>query len=337
MARAWLSLLGCCLLAGLSACGGPPTYPAKPATTTTASAATAATAGIPTVDHGTGIFRGAGERELFEQWWRPISASGSSSTSNVKSVLVIVHGLKDHSSRYAAFADRLAQKGVAVYAFDLRGHAHSAGQRVGIESFDEYIEDLNIFMLRVKAREGEGAPPGKKMFLFGHSMGGAIATLYSMKKQPYLNGLILSGAALRVNVCPLKVGGTKLTASVAPNAGVFNLDLDKFSRDPNVVKEGKADPLVYQDGAPAKTARELLAAIRVIENNAGAINVPLLALHGAADDVTDPQGSKTLVANAASTDKTLKIYPTLVHDLLHEPEKEMVMTDIEKWMADRSP
>lgn len=326
MARAWLLsglLSGWLALTVCSGCGGPPTYPAKPVTTMAAS--------LSAVDHGSGLFKGTGEQDLFEQWWRPMSTS-SRSTSNVKSVLVIMHGLKDHSTRYATFAERLAQKGVAVYAFDLRGHAHSAGQRVGIESFDEYIEDLSIFMLRVKAREGQG----KKVFLLGHSMGGAIATLYAMKKQPHLNGLILSAAALRVNVCPLKVGGTKLTASVAPNAGVFNLDLDRFSRDPNVVKEGKADPLVYQDGAPAKTARELLAAIRVIEDNPGALHVPILALHGEADEVTDPRGSKNLVAQAASTDKTLKLYPTLVHDLLHEPEKEMVMTDIEKWMLDRS-
>jgi len=320
MAR-WLSLLAFLLLL-LNGCSGSPTYGAKPVTPTNA------TVGTP-VDHGTGIFRGAGERELFEQWWRPVA---SSSSTNVKSVLVIVHGLKDHSSRYEEFATRLATKdGVAVYAFDLRGHARSAGQRVGIESFDEYIEDLAVFMDRVRSREGGAA--ARKTFLLGHSMGGAITTLYAMKKQPTLAGLIVSAGALRVNVCPLKVGGTKFTASIAPNAGVFNLDLDKFSRDPNVVKEGKSDPQIYQDGAPAKTARELLAAINVIEHNPGALNIPLLVLHGEADEITDPKGSKNLVANAASTDKTLKLYPHLAHDLLHEPEKAQVIGDIERWIA----
>lgn len=296
----------------LVGCSGPPSYPPRNPTTPTA---------VEGLDHTTGFFEGTGGVKLFEQAWKPKASAPE------KAVLVIVHGLKDHSDRYHVLAERLAKKGHPVYAFDLRGHAHSSGQRVGIDSFDEYLDDLGKFLGRVTAKE-----PNRKIILMGHSMGGAIVTLYVIEKQPDLAGLITSGGALTVNVNFLKVGGTKVTAALFPHAAVFQLDLDDFSRDPAVVKECKSDPLVYQGAAPARTAKELLGAISKIEDKSTAVKTPLLALHGAADEVTDPEGSKNLVARASTKDKTLKIYPGLVHDLLHEPEKEKVMADIEAWV-----
>jgi alpha-beta hydrolase superfamily lysophospholipase len=315
--RRLLPLLVLALGLAAAGCSGPPRYPARPA-----SAGVTERAGV---EHGTGFFRAAGGREqLFEQWWRPPRGTIARAS---KSVVVVVHGLKDHSSRYAALAERLVERGHVVYAFDLRGHAHSSGPRVGIDAFDEYLDDLSIFMRRVAEREGPA-----QTFLFGHSMGAAIATLWTMKKQPDLAGLVLSAGALKVNVSFVTVGATKLTAALFPQAGVFNLDLDDFSRDPLVVKATREDPLVHQDAAPARMAKELLGAIRQIEDNARALRVPLLALHGEADEVTDPEGSRALVQYAASADKTLKTYPRLVHDLLHEPERAVVMADIERWL-----
>jgi alpha-beta hydrolase superfamily lysophospholipase len=296
-------------------CAGPPRYPSRGAGPDTP---------VQGVDHTAGFFKGTNDAVLFEQSWRP---AGAPQTTD-KATVVIVHGLKDHSSRYAVLAERLAKAGHPVYAFDLRGHAHSSGQRVGIASFDEYLDDLTVFMGRVKAKEGNSA----RVVLFGHSMGGAIVTLWTIRKQPDLAGLITSGGALKVNVNFIKVGGTKMTAALFPNAPVFNLDLDKFSRDPAVVRDGKADGMVYPDGAPARTARELLKAINEIQDKMEAVKVPLLALHGAEDTVTDPEGSKELVQRAGAKDKTLKLFPNLVHDLVHEPEKAVVMGEIEKWV-----
>jgi alpha-beta hydrolase superfamily lysophospholipase len=315
MRRLFFSLVLGLLGAASSGCSGPPTYPSRGA---------APAIPQPGIVHERAFFKGDGDAVLFEQWWRPEGAP----TPADKSVVVIVHGLKDHSSRYAGLAERLVKHGHPVYAYDLRGHAHSSGQRVGIDSFDEYLRDLSIFVDRVKAREGKNA----KIILFGHSMGGAIVTLWTIQKQPALAGLITSGAALKVNVSFIKVGGTKMTAALFPHAPVFNLDLEDFSRDPAVIKEGNADGLVYENGAPALTARELLRAINAIQEQMEAVKVPLLALHGGNDTVTDPDGSKELVQRASSKDKTLKIFPGLVHDLVHEPEKDKVMGEIETWV-----
>ena len=55
---------------------------------------------------------------------------------------LLVHGLKDHSDRYAAFAWALVEAGYAVHAVDLRGHGDSSGDRVWVSHFDDYLDDV---------------------------------------------------------------------------------------------------------------------------------------------------------------------------------------------------
>jgi alpha-beta hydrolase superfamily lysophospholipase len=273
--------------------------------------------------HREGLFDGARGIKLYEQSWHPDGAP--------RAVLVVVHGLKDHSSRYGELARALVERGFAVFALDLRGHAHSEGERVYIDSFDDYLDDLTIFLERVRASE-----PDLPMFLFGHSMGGAIATLTVITRKPKIDGLLLSGAALEADVSWFKVVGTKLVAALSPRAGVFQLELDDFSRDRAVVAACRKDPLVYQDGAPARTARQLLGAIDEIDDRMEEIRLPILAMHGGADRVTPPDGSRELIRRSASPDKTLHIYDGLYHDLLHEPERARVIGDIASWLLTRT-
>jgi len=273
--------------------------------------------------HAQGEFEGVGHTPLFWQSWSPTK-------TKTRGVLVVMHGLKDHSSRYADFAHELNASGYAVYAFDMRGHGYSSGDRVAVLLFDDYVMDLDIFLHRVGVQES--AP----MFLFGHSMGGAIATLEEIEYRPDIRGLVLSGAALDSGVSGFTIGLTKATAAALPDFDVFNLDLSDFSRDPAVVDAARRDPLVYQSAAPAHTAAELLRAIHRIQDGMSSIDVPLLVLHGKADRVTPPDGSRMLYARAKSTDKTLTLYGKMFHDLLHEPEHEQVTHDIIAWMNART-
>ena len=96
---------------------------------------------------------------LYEQYWLPDGPP--------QAVVVIVHGINEHSGRYARLAADLTGRGYAVYAMDLRGHGRSDGERVMVRSFDEYLDDVEDLLQRVAERE-----PGKTLFLLGHSMGG---------------------------------------------------------------------------------------------------------------------------------------------------------------------
>ncbi len=279
---------------------------------------------IPSTTQANGFFAGTRGDWLFTQSWLP--------RTRERAVLVVVHGLKDHSSRYAGLAGSLGARGIAVESFDLRGHGHSAGVRVDLESFGDYVDDLDLFVARVRT-----AHPNSPLFVLGHSMGGAITTTYILKKRPPVQGFILSAPAIGFEkVGGAKIAATRVTASLFPSAGVFQLDTEKFSRDPAVVREAREDPLVHQPGAPARTARELISALEYIDAHMEDVTTPFLALHGTADEVTEPAGSKALHARARSTDKNLTLYPGLAHDLLHEPERARVTDDIAAWIEARS-
>ena len=273
-------------------------------------------------------FVGFGGIQLYEQSWRPkVRARGA---------VIIVHGLKDHSDRYAAVALKLVEQGYAVHAFDLRGHGRSSGPRVYVDDIGDYVADLAIFVERVRARE-----PNRPLFLLGHSMGGEIATLYTIAKKPALRGLVLSGAALKPgkSVSGSLIATTKTLAVVWPELPMLSLDPAQLSRDPAVVEESKKDPLVFQGSAPARTAAQLLKGFDRIQDSMAEVRVPLLILHGGADEVTDPAGSRQLNERAGSSDKTLIIYDGFYHDLLHEPapDRDKVLADIVRWLDARAP
>jgi len=246
-----------------------------------------------------------------------------------RGTVLVVHGLKDHSARYAELAGVLLERSFAVYAIDLRGHGRSEGPRAWVERFDLYLQDLDLVVAEVRRRQPTGP-----LFLLGHSMGGAISTLYALEHPAGVSGLVLSAAALRRprSVSAGAASFTKFLSVVAPHAGVFRLPNSDFSRDPAVVAAMDRDPLIYQRPAPARTAGELLKAMDRIRLRSPELSLPILALHGSADRLTHPDGSRDLVENVRSKDKTLRIYAGLYHDLLHEPERERIRADIVGWL-----
>ena len=277
------------------------------------------------LEHGETMVPGYRRTPLYTQWWRPFESRGS---------VLIVHGLKDHSARYGALAEQLVAEGFAVHAYDLRGHARSAGARAWVDSFDDHLRDLDAVVRHVLWREhGAG---GGRMFLFGQGMGGAIAALWTLRRAPPLAGLVLCGAALQCDDAPVEARATRMLAALAPHTRILQTDLRRASRDRGTVEDSLRDALVHQAPAPARTARELLDAMSAIDAQTPELTVPLLAMHGSADPIQSCQGSRRLVARARSLDKQLYLYDGLAHDLLHEPERARVMRDVSTWMAERS-
>ncbi|HEV7559650.1 MAG TPA: alpha/beta hydrolase, partial [Kofleriaceae bacterium] len=247
---------------------------------------------------------------------------------DAKAVVVIEHGLKDHSDRYAVFAARLVAAGYAVYAYDLRGHGRSAGPRVAPDSWFDYVDDLDRFVTLVETKQ-----PGKPLFVFGHSMGGAIAALVAERHRPIIAGLILAGPALAVDAPPILVAATTMAGALTPDTPALVLDNHEFSSDPANAVAMDHDPLISQPPGPAKTVAGLVDGIHEIWSGVDQLTMPLLALHGSADKLTAPSGSRMLVRAAASADKTLHIYDGLFHDLLHEPKHVEVEDDILAWLG----
>lgn len=265
-------------------------------------------------------FPGHGNTQLFAQSWRPASTTP-------RGTLIIHHGLADHSTRYAPLAEALARAGYAVWALDMRGHGRSAGARVVMEDIDVMLDDLDAFVRLVRARA-----PQEPLFLFGHSIGGLIAALYTVERQPALAGAIIVSPGLALEAPPLQAAAIQLVNALAPNAAIFAVPHPLFSNQPAAVHDMDTDPLISQRPAPARTARAALDGIRRVWAAPERITVPLLALHGQEDRITAPSGSRDLVARAASPDKTLRIYPGFPHDLFHETNSSLVVDELRAWL-----
>lgn len=260
----------------------------------------------------------------FERSWRP--------KADVRGVLVVVHGLKDHSARYGDFAVTLAKQGFSVRSYDHRGHGRSDGKSQRVDDFGDYLTDLDSFVRRSKQAE-----PQQPVFVLGHSMGGAIATGYVLDHQADVNGLILSAPALATDAGGGAKFGAHFASALFPGAGALALPIDKFSRAPDVIAAAKSDPFVDQADVPARTVAGLLDTMDRIAARRADFTLPVLAIHGGADEITLPRGSKEFVTGIASKDRVLWTCPKLVHDLLHEPEHDAIEKGIGDWLAGHAP
>lgn len=275
--------------------------------------------------HFENSFRTSDGLELYAQNWQPNGAP--------RAVIALVHGLGEHSGRYAHVAETFAQHGFATYTFDLRGHGKSPGEpRAYINSIDEHLSDTDAFLNQVRA--AAGAAP---IYLMGHSMGGGIVTLYSITRQPKIAGLIVSSGALKPaeGTSPLLIAASGIISKLAPKMHAMKLNGNALTRDPEMMKKALNDPLNYYAGVPARTGAEVLGAMRRIEADAASLKLPVLILHGTKDKLTNPEGSKMLYARAGSIDKTLNLYEGNYHETLNDIERERVKGDIVNWINQR--
>ncbi|KAF8033954.1 hypothetical protein BT93_C0287 [Corymbia citriodora subsp. variegata] len=281
--------------------------------------------GVRTCRWNTSLFYGVGRNALFCRSWFPGSGE-------VRGILVIIHGLNEHSGRYAHFARQLTSCNYGVYAMDWIGHGGSDGLHGYVPSLDHVVADTGAFLEKIKSDN-----PGIPCFLFGHSTGGAVV----LKAASYphiedmLEGIILTSPALRVKPAHPIVG------AVAP---LFSLVAPRFqfkgankrgipvTRDPVALLAKYSDPLVYTGPIRVRTGHEILRISSYLMRNIKSITVPFFVLHGTADRVTDPLASQDLYNEAASKFKDIKLYEGFLHDLLFEPERDEIGQDIINWM-----
>jgi acylglycerol lipase len=264
--------------------------------------------------------------DLFERRWLP--------RGTPRGAVAIVHGYAEHSGRYGHVAERLVERGYAVFALDLRGHGRSPGARAVVRSFDEYVADVSAFLAGVRRRHAE-----VPVFLLGHSMGGLIVSLYLTEHGDFLRGAVLSGPAVRAEGNGPRVIEWLFRAigRVLPNLRVATLDSTKVSRDPAEVAAYDADPLNYHGKMKAGLVAAFSKALRTLQKRAAGISIPIAIFHGSADGLADPEGSRVLHNRVSSADKMLRIYDGLYHEIFNEPERERVIGDVIAWLDERCP
>jgi len=269
-----------------------------------------------------GSFKGVRDLTITYQAWLP--------EGEAEAVLLVVHGLGEHSGRYTNVVNHFVPLGYAVYGFDLPGHGRSEGAREFVERFTDYTDTLRTYYEVVEGRE-----KGRPIFLLGHSMGGLIASYYLLDHQSDFRGAILSAPGVKVSdtISQGTIIMGKVLSVVAPKMGVLALDASAISRDPDVVEAYENDPLVFHGKTPARLAAEMLQAMQRVTAEAHKIRLPFIVLQGSEDKLVDPGGAQMLYDRVSSEDKTLKIYDGLYHEVFNEPERDQVLEDVEAWLA----
>ena len=251
---------------------------------------------------------------------------------NPVAVVVIVHGFAEHLGRYDYFVENLNENQIACYRFDNRGHGRSGGLMLHVDSYNDYVNDANLIIQRAKEEY-----PELPIFMFGHSMGGFITVLYGEKYKDKLDGQILSGAA--TDEPPQSNAFLKLVINILnatfPKMRIKN-DLSALvSRDNEVVEKYRNDPLVHNKATARFFNQFIIEGMTQLKNNMKEYSYPCLILHGKEDKLVKCQASEYFYNNISSTDKQIKLYDNLYHEILNEPEKDMVINDILSWLKDK--
>ncbi|MCP4579701.1 MAG: alpha/beta hydrolase [Deltaproteobacteria bacterium] len=273
--------------------------------------------------HEEGFLNENNDRKIYYQCWLP--------EGNLKAVLLVVHGLAEHCGRYMNLVNRFVPLGYGIYTFDLPGHGKSYGKRVFINRFEDYTQTLAVFRNKVQALHNE-----VPLFLVGHSMGSLVSTVFLAKHQEGFAGAVLSGSgAVKVpdNISSATIFAGKVFSVLMPKIGLIGLDVNGVSRDPSVVKAYVDDPLVHTGKTTARLAAEILGAMQRIPEISARITLPILLIQGGADRLVDPEGAQMLFETVLSSDKTIKIYEGLYHEIFNEPERDQVLADMEQWLG----
>lgn len=260
---------------------------------------------------------------LFAQAW---------TVDSPKAVLGLVHGMGEHSSRYAHLARAMNDAGISVVAYDHRGHGKSGGKRGHMMSIDQLLDGVDQLLAEMKRL----APEAPK-FLYGHSMGGNVLLNHALRRKSDVRGIIVSGPYLRLSFEPpaIQVALAKLVKGILPALGQpTNLDATAISRDAAVVKAYTSDPLVHGRITPAFFV-EIDAAARFAMEHVKDLRTPMLIYHGSADRLTSHDATEEF-ASKASGDVTWKSWEGLYHECHNEPEQGEVFKLVSDWILARA-
>ena len=259
--------------------------------------------------------------DIFARGWAP-------DTQSPRAVVCLVHGLGEHTLRYANVAEVLTREGFVLFGADLRGHGNSEGPRGHFPSIEVVLQDMDLLLEQARNRY-----PELPIILYGHSLGGILVLYYSLKRKPEVKCVISASPGLHTAMekQPLKVMAAKVLGSLMPSLSIVSgLDDDTISHDNEVIQLYKKDPLVHNK-ISLGFGKIMLKVTKWTLEHAGEFPVPLLLLHGKADSIAYPSGSIEFAA-ALNERCKLVLWDDAYHELHNEPVKEEVFKIMTTWI-----
>lgn len=268
-------------------------------------------------------FKASDGLRLFYQHWVPDSP---------KAVLVLSHGLGDHSGRYGPFTRYFVERGFAVALHDHRGHGRSEGTRAHADQFQDFLQDLAQFVQMTKERF-----PGLPLFLVGHSFGGQVALNFVVRYAKGLRGIILCSPNVMLKL-PVPNWKKKIADWAKDSMGRMRLshriDARMLSHDPDVVAAYENDSLVFTH-VTARLGALIMHNLDIIMALASRIHLPALFLQARDDAICDPEGTRAFFQRVPIAKKQLKVYDGMYHELFNETNRDQVFADTEAWLNEQ--
>ena len=275
--------------------------------------------------HEEGFLNSADHLRLYWQRFTPPSARAS---------VAVLHGGGDHSGRYPGITSALVRAGYQVALLDFRGHGQSDGRRWYVDSFADYLSDLDAFV----AKLSQDGVASDQLFVLGHSQGGLTAALWGLTRGQLVSGFVLVSPYFRMAIKPplLKVLGAKAVGRVIPWLPVSTgIRMEELTSDPDHMRWTERDPLYGRATTPRwfdesrKTQREVV-------QRASEWAHPLLVLAGGADPIADISAMRTFVEEACAEDKQFRVYEGFRHEILNESEREKPTAEAVAWLSRRT-
>ncbi|NWC66967.1 lysophospholipase [Pseudomonas sp. P7758] len=275
-----------------------------------------------------------------------------------KALIMLAHGMAEHSGRYARLAQALCDAGYGLYAPDQRGHGRTADEgTLGLfaekDGWNKVVGDLASLNQHI----GQQAP-GVPIILLGHSMGSYIAQAYLLHHSASLNGAILSGSNFQpvalYGAAKVIAHGERLRQGLRGRSalidflsfGSFNkafkpnrTAFDWLSRDPAEVDKYVSDPLCGFR-CTNQLWIDLLGGLQQISKASNLAQIdpglPILIMGGECDPVSEGKRLKSLanaLREAGCQHLELSIYPQARHELFNETNRDAVTADVLTWLA----
>jgi len=241
-------------------------------------------------------------------------------TTSPQRVVILAHGLGEHSGRYEHVARRLAADGAIVYAPDHHGHGRSDGERGLVSDVEPLVDDLGSVIALAQAEH-----PGLPSALLGHSLGGIIVTRLVQRGDPGLSALVLTGPVIGGN--PAFEG--LLAMDPIPDVPI---DPEILSRDPKVGEAYASDPLVYHGPLSRLTLEAIFAAVAAISEGPGLGSLPTLWIHGEEDGLAPLESTRAAIERIRGDHLEEQIYPGARHEVLNEINREEVLDEVASFL-----
>lgn len=271
---------------------------------------------------------------LYYQHWIPEAP---------KALLVYVHDLGDHVGRHGSMVRYFIERNYAIALYDQRGHGRSSKPSADKTQFGQFINDLSSFIHFSRA----AVPKDTPIFIVGHGVGGQfLINLLVPAWNAVRSGFVSHPGKLKgfITISPLiefahdgprwRSRLNERLVNLCPWLPVLTgIEPEYLSNEPFLVQSYEDDPLVTRK-ISLKLRKQIMDNTQILMAMASRIQIPALMVHGAADPLASPEGTKKFFSRLPSFPKQLHIYEEALHELTNGAESENVFKDMESWLEE---